>query len=163
MNEEDTPRPPFQTHREFRDAIRAALETAAAQNVQTMCWVDADFMDWPLDTRDTIDALQSWVGARRRLTLLASGFDEMPRRHPRFVAWRRQWAHVVTGRAVALDASEMPTLLLLDKTAGLTVLDRVKGRGHWFADESEVRAAQELVDALLQRSEESFPATTLGL
>jgi len=41
--------------------------------------------------------------------------------------------------------------------------DRLHWRGHWLADDSEISAWREVVDALVQRSELDFPANTLGL
>jgi hypothetical protein len=151
---------------EFAAAVRAVLTDAVDHGTRELWLVDPDFAAWPLGERATVDLLLRWAqgGAGRRIHLIAHHFDELPRRHPRFTAWRRDWAHVVTCREVAeLDASEVPTLLLAGDGLGLQLPERQHVRGRWFRDETDWRTWREVVDALLQRSAEAFPATTLGL
>lgn len=151
---------------EFAAAVRAVLADAAAHGTRELWLVDPDFALWPLGERETVALLLRWAqgGPRRRITFVAHGFDDVPRRHPRFVAWRRDWAHVVSCREVSeVDASEVPTLLLAGEGLGVQLLERQHVRGRWFRDESNWRMWREVVDALLQRSSEAFPATTLGL
>jgi len=153
------------TRGEFAAALHAALVDAAASGTRELWLVDPDFAAWPLGERATIDELTRWAQApQRRITLIAHHFDEMPRRHPRFVEWRRYWSHLVQARAVAeLDVSEVPTLLLAGDGLGVQLLDREHYRGRWFRDETDWKTWREVVDALLQRSGDAFPATTLGL
>lgn len=151
---------------EFAAAVRAVLLDAAEHGTRELWLVDPDFALWPLGERETVALLLRWAqgGAGRRVTFVAHGFDDVVRRHPRFVAWRRDWAHVIQCREVGeLDASEVPTLLLAGEGLGLQLLERRHVRGRWFRDEPTWRTWREVVDALLQRSAEAFPATTLGL
>jgi hypothetical protein len=149
-----------------RAEFGAALAFVVGQSLaaREMWLVDRDFAAWPLDDTALLDALTRWARQpQRKLTLVGYGFDDVPRRHPRFTAWRRTWSHVVDARAVPeLDPSEVPTLLLAGEL-GVQLFDREHARGHWFADETTWRTWREVVDALLQRSESSFGASTLGL
>src|SRR5512139_621110 len=160
MSDDGTPRT-FEGRLAFREALLVGLDDDAASE---WWWVDPDFTDWPLDDPALVGALERWLARpARQLTLLACDFEALRRRWPRFVAWRRERAHRVFGRAVAIDRSQMPTLLLTGAPRGVQLLDRVRWRGVRIDDAADWRQARELVDALMQQSEASFAATTLGL
>ncbi|WP_119291045.1 hypothetical protein [Azohydromonas sediminis] len=161
----ETPRAPIDSRQAFRAAVIALASAADGERAPVeWWWCDADFADWPLDDPALIAALGAWLARPgRQLTLLACGFDELVRRHPRFVAWRRHQAHRVLGREVAVDASQMPTLFVARAPQGFEVLDRVRWRGVWFEGAEDWRQRREIVDALQQQSVPSFAATTLGL
>jgi len=147
----------------FTGALRHALGRAAEGRALELCFVDPDFAAWPLEDADLLGALTTWARRpKRRLLMIASRFDELPGRRPRFTAWRRTWAHVVECRATDVESSQVPTLLLAGAYS-LNLADRLQWRGHWLADDSEVAAWREVVDVLVQRSEVDFPANTLGL
>jgi hypothetical protein len=148
----------------FQAAVRAALAEAASAGWRDIWLCDADFAHWPLGERGVVDSLTGWVGTQRRLTLLALHYDEVSRRHARWVQWRRQWAHAVHCRAVQqLRADDVP--VLLHATGGLTLrlLDPPRYRGTASRLVADGVRARELIDAILQHSAEAFPATTLGL
>lgn len=148
----------------FHDAIRAALKAAADQGCREMWCVDRSFADWPLSERAVIDSLTRWAYAHRRLTVLAQGFDEFPRRHARWVAWRVHWSHVVHCAQVHEDdAREMPCLLLAPGVVAVQLHHRENYRGRVYRNAADWVRLRELTDALEQRSSEAFPATTLGL
>jgi hypothetical protein len=152
------------TRSAFHDAIRASFAQAAEIGCLEIWLVDQNFADWPLGERAVIDNLTRWAQAHRRLTVLAHDFDEVVRRHPRWVAWRQMWSHVVQCRTNAeLEAGEMPTLLLAPGLVTVRLVDPIHYRGSVSAVTADAVAARELVDAVLQRSEEAFPSTTLGL
>lgn len=154
---------PLAGRADFAAAVQLAMAHAADTGERALFFVDADFSGWPLNDTALLDALTRWAHPQRRLTLLAHHFDEMPRKHPRFVAWRRTWSHLISCRAAPeVDASEVPTLLLAGARS-LQVIEKTHWRGRWLVDESEQRTWAEVVDAILQRSEEAFPATNLGL
>mgnify|MGYP005857289815 CR=1 FL=1 len=161
----DTARAPIDSRQAFRAAVIALASTADDERTPVeWWWCDPDFADWPLDDPALIAALSAWLARPgRQLTLLACGFDEIQRRHPRFVAWRRYQSHRVLGREVAVDPSQMPTLCVARAPRGLEVLDRVRWRGVWIGEADDWRQRRELVDALLQQSAPSFAASTLGL
>lgn len=148
---------------EFLGAVRTALAQALQNKVRELMLVDADYEAWPLDDAEVLASLTTWARQpQRRLLMLAGRFDEVPRRHPRFTAWRGHWAHVIECRATEVEASQIPTLLLAGAHS-LQLADRWQWRGHWLADDSELSAWREVVDVLMQRSEPAFAANTLGL
>jgi hypothetical protein len=111
-----------------------------------------------------IDTLSHWIDSTRRLVIFAHSFDELARRQLRFVEWRRQWAHVVQCRNDPdLEAEQVPTLLFVPGYVCVRILDRVRYRGTVSNRPVDLTESQERVDALLQRSVEAFPVTTLGL
>ncbi len=148
---------------EFHAAVQWALAQAAQGRARELCFVDPDFEAWPLEDPLVLSALTAWARLpKRQLLIIAGHFDELPRRCPRFTAWRRNWAHVIECRATDVEASQIPTLLLAGEHS-LLLADRRQWRGHRLADDSEVSAWREVVDVLLQRSEAGYPANTLGL
>jgi len=149
---------------EFQDAIRHSLAWAATAGSPEILLFDADFADWPLGERAVIESLSNWAHSRRRLTLMAYNFDSMARQQTRFVEWRRQWAHVVQCRHDdELEAEQIPTLLLAPGLVSVRLVDRIHHRGTLSSRAIDEVECRERVDALLQRSTEAFPATTLGL
>lgn len=149
---------------DFHNAVRAAFAQAAEAGAAEIVLTDPSFADWPLGERAVIESLTRWVESRRRLTLLAFSFDELARRQLRFVEWRRQWSHVVQCRNDdELEAEQIPSLLFVPGMLCLRLLDRVRYRGTVSARPIDLVECRETVDALLQRSVEAFPATTLGL
>jgi hypothetical protein len=162
MNE--TTLPTFTGRSEFSAAVLQAFGNAASANEREICLADVDFSAWPLGDPALLATLTGWAKQpHRRLTLIACHFDDLPRRHPRFVSWRRTWAHVMACReAPEVDVSEMPGLLLAGPHS-LQLLDRHHLRGRWLPRAEDRRTWAEVVDAILQRSQEGFPANRLGL
>ena len=149
---------------EFHEGLRAAFADAATEGCREIFLCDADFADWPLSEPAVIEQLTQWAKAHRKLTLVARHFDEFPRRHARWVAWRRTWSHIVECRANAeLEAGKMPTLLLAPGLVTLRLVDPVRFRGTVSRAVADAVRAREAIDAVLQRSEEAFPVTSLGL
>ena len=152
------------SRKEFHDAIRAALVLAADADAGEICLVDADFQDWPLNERAVVEALARWATSRRKLVIYAHSFDALPRIAPRFSEWRRQWSHIVQCRTDPdLEAQQVPTLLLVPGELAVRLLDPVRHRGTVSGRASDQVQCREAIDALLQRSVEAFPPTTLGL
>jgi hypothetical protein len=150
---------------EGRKAFHAAiLALLATDEGDEWWWCDPDFADWPLDDPVLVQSLTRWLARPgRQLTLLACDFESLVRRHPRFVDWRRYHAHRVLGRSVAIDASQMPTMLLGGAPNGLQLLDRQRYRAVRIDEGGVWREAREIVDALFQQSTPSFAARVLGL
>lgn len=149
---------------EFHAAVRSALADAAERGCREMWLCDLDFADWPLGETAVIDTLTRWAQSHRKLHVVAQHFDEFPRRHARWVSWRRHWSHIVECRANhELEAGKMPTLLLAPGVATVRLVDPVRYRGSVSHKASDAVDAREAIDAVLQRSEESFPVTNLGL
>ncbi len=155
---------PIATRADFQEAIRVGFAQAAELGAQEILLVDPNFADWPLSERAVVESLTRWVDSRRRLTLMAYSYEEMPRRQMRFVEWRRQWAHVVRCRHDdELEAEQLPTMMLVPGVVCVRLLDRVRCRGTVSGRPIEQTECRETIDALLQRSVEAFPVTTLGL
>jgi hypothetical protein len=155
---------PIASRGEFLDAVRGAFALAGDIGAGEIFLVDPNFADWPLNERAVVDSLSRWVDSSRALTVLAHSFDEFPRRQLRFVEWRRQWAHAVRCRNDPdLESEQIPTLLLVPGGVRIRLLDRVKWRGTASNRPVDLTECRESVDALLQRSVEAFPVTTLGL
>ena len=151
-----------------RAEFQAALRTAFAGIAEAPCrevWLcDEDFAEWPLGERAVVDLLIRWATSSRRLTVVARSFDEVARRHPRWVEWRKNWSHIVSCRTnTELAVGEMPTLFLAAGTLSVRLSDPVHHRGRASRAKVEEVACKEQFDAVLQRSEEAFPATTTGL
>lgn len=155
----------IQTRADFDAAVMWAVQTAQARGARRLLMVDRDFADWPLGRPELLQALQAWLRLpQRRLVLLAAGFDEVPRRHPRFVAWRRDWAHAVEAWAPPAElAGALPTLLVDDGPVCLQVFPGPQLRGRAGLDALEARRWRDEIDAVLQQSEAAFPVQTLGL
>lgn len=150
---------------DFIDRVRAAMAMAAAQPV-SLYLCDGDFSRWPLGERSVMEAFQQWGLSSRapNCVLLAATLDEVPRRHPRWVAWRGTWAHRV--KCYIADPDQAPSLmptLLLEKQLGLRLLDPISGRGIWSRRPSDLSEWRQEADVILQRCTEALPPTTLGL
>jgi hypothetical protein len=95
--------------------------------------------------------------------LLARRYDEVVRRHARFVTWRKTWSHIIEARACAsADPLELPSAIW---SPGW-VLHRLDPEGCSGISGSEPERRLLLRDSLrewLKKSSVSFPATTLGL
>ena len=152
------------TRGEFLDALRHAFTRVAANGSRELWLCSEDFADWPLGERAVIEQLTQWASSHRRLTVIARSFDEVARRHPRWVEWRRQWSHVVGCRSNSeLEAGAIPSVLLAPGVVSVRLADTVHYRGRMSHDKADEVRCRELIDAVLQRSEEAFPATTTGL
>ena len=147
----------------FNDAVREAFVQALHRSERELCLCDVDFEPWPLDDPGVLAALSAWARLpQRRLVIVASNFDALPRRFARFTEWRRTWAHVVQAHVTDVEPSQVPTLLLAGALS-LALSDRLRWRGHRLDGDKEVADWREVLDVLLQRSEPGFGANTLGL
>jgi hypothetical protein len=149
---------------EFHDALKEAFAFVADKGCREVFIADPAFGDWPLGDRSVLENLSRWAYTHRKLTVLAESFDEFPRRHARWVEWRRQWAHVVDCRVVdEADVGRLSGLLLAPGLMSLRVLDAEHYRASLSFGAADTIQIRDALDALLQRSEEAFPVTTLGL
>ena len=149
---------------EFHEALRAAFAEVATHACRQVWLCDTDFADWPLNEPGVIDNLTQWAQPHRKMVVLAQNFDDVMRRHPRWVAWRRQRANVVECRIVEpMEQGRMPILFTAPGLVTVKLADAVRHRGTSSYQAADGRLASELIDAVLQRSAEAFPATTLGL
>lgn len=154
----------IESRSDFHNAVRGAFAEAALVGCREIWIIDDDFADWPLGEAAVVDDLTHWAAAHRRFTVVARSFDEIARRYARWVTWRRQFSHVVQCRTNNdLEAGQMPCILLVPGLLSVRLHDRVNYRGVASRVTSDAVHWHEAIDAVLQRSEEAFPATTLGL
>jgi hypothetical protein len=146
-------------------ALRQALLQALDDGSADMWWVDPDFIDWPLDDSEVLDALTRWARpSGRTLRLIGGQFEVMAYRHPRFARWRRDWSHrlEVSAPVDTAQAADLPTLVVSAR-AGIEVLDRIQWRARPLLQPQQVKQAREQCEAWCQHCEAAWPATTLGL
>lgn len=150
---------------EFERALGCAMSQVLARRGRRMVWIDPDFDGWPLDQPALLEPLAQWLRLpQRRLVLMAHHFGTLERRHPRFVAWRRDWVHAVEAWTPSEGVEvRLPTLLIDDDHLCLQMFDTERWRGRLASDEHAVRQWTDEIDALLQRCEPAFPAHHLGL
>lgn len=154
----------FDSRDAFQAAVRALIGLAGARGARELVLCDPDFADWPLGEPAVLAALSAWALPHRRMVLLARHFDHFDRAHPRWVAWRRQWGHVVECRAAdEQDADGLPSVLVAPPLGALRRADALHWRGWCYSEPNDIRRCTEMVDAALQRGSPSFPVTQLGL
>lgn len=163
MADDDTRRI-FASRSEFQDALRAAFAAAADAGCREIWICDDDFADWPLNERAVVEQLTRWAQSHRSFTVIARSFETIAQRHARWVEWRRTWSHVVHCRTNdELEAGQMPSMLLAPGATSVRRLDPVHCRGSVSREAADAIVWRETIEEVLQRSQEAFPATTLGL
>lgn len=159
----ELPQGRFDGRQEFRQWLRDALLVAARDGWHDLVFSDADFVDWPLGERAVVEALNAWAGPGRRLLVLARSYDEVVRRHARFVQWRVRFDHLVAcHRCRDAEAQALPSLL-----AGpqwwLHRIDVPHCRGLAGTEAGRLRQLRQRLDEGLQRAVPGLPASVLGL
>lgn len=155
---------PIDSQAAWSAAVLWTLQAASARQARRLWLVDPDFAEWPLGDVAVLDALQAFVRQpQRQLLLLAQRYDEFPRRHPRFVAWRRDWAHTVQAWAPPEAGPALPSLAVDDGPVCLQRLALTPVRARAVLNAAEARRCREQLDAVLQQSSPAFPVQTLGL
>ncbi len=148
---------------EFADLIRRAFEVAANDGWREIILSDRNFEDWPLGERAVSQSLHDWSRAGRKLTMLAKNYDEVIRRHARFVTWRRTWAHIIDCRSnTSMLADDFPSALW-SPAWGCQRLDLDRCTGISGTEPARRVLLRERLDECLRRSSAAFPATTLGI
>jgi len=155
----------FEGAPEFEQALRDAMGFASEHGTRRVCWCDEDFGHWPLGEADWVDQLTHWARVPgRELVMIARDWAVVERRHPRFVAWRRDWAHVI--RCLEPDETRtapLPTIWIDSDEQALRVFDTEHLRGRLGFDRVDRQRAREDFDAISQRAGPGFSAVTLGL
>jgi hypothetical protein len=147
----------------FAQLVRQTLAHAAATGAREMVLCDPDFADWPLGERAVEAHLQDWSASGRQCILLARKFDVVSATHHRFVAWRRQWSHIVQAWAAPQIGIELFPSACVMPGWGWHRLDVAHVRGVAFEDADRLRALRELLADVQANSASAFPATILGL
>jgi hypothetical protein len=152
------------TRAQFQQAVRSAFAQIATAGARDIWICDEDFADWPLNDPQVVEHLTQWASAHRRCTVLATSYESLQRHHPRWVQWRRQRSHVVQCRTPDESvANALPCILLAPGCVTLRLIDRERWRGMQSTDLADAVRERERLDALMQRSVEAFPSSTLGL
>lgn len=148
---------------EFSALIRLAFATAAAKGWREIILSDSSFEDWPLGERAVAQSLNQWSRSGRKLTMLARSYDEVIRRHARFVTWRRTWSHIVECRKSApVSADDLPSAIWSPAWA-MQRLDLSRCTGVAGSEPARRVVLKERLDECLRKSTLGFPATTLGI
>lgn len=148
---------------EFAELIRLAFATAAVQGWREIILSDSSFEDWPLGERAVTRSLNDWSKSGRKLIMLAKNYDELMRRHARFVTWRRTWAHIVECRSNASSAADDLPSALWSPVWVFQRLDLGRCLGISGSDAARRLALKERLDECLRRSSPAFAASTLGI
>lgn len=148
---------------EFAQLVRDALACAAQEGWSEMVWSDATYEDWPLREKAVAESLQAWARSGRRLVMLARNYDSIVRYHPRFVAWRSTWDHIIECRVYRRgDASEFPSALWSPHWV-MRRLDSVRSTGVAGREALRKVSLKEEMDEYRRSSSPGFSASTLGL
>lgn len=153
----------FAGRAEFAELIRRAFAAAAAQGWREIILCDASFEDWPLGERVVAQALNDWSKSGRKLTMLAQNYDEVIRRHARFVTWRRTWSHIVECRGCASAAAGDLPSAFWGPVWVFERLDLVHSTGIAGSEAARRIALKERLAEKLLKSSPAFAATTLGI
>ncbi len=150
---------------DFRQAVLSVFERLAKQeDCREVFLCDDDFSAWPLNEKALISCLERWARAHRQFHMVARSFESVMRHHPRWVAWRQHWSHIVQCRSAdSLAPSPYPTLLIVPGLTALRLANSVHFRGRMTVDAADIRQSFERFDAVSQQSVDAFPTTTLGL
>jgi len=165
MSDDNSLPPAIDSRSSFRDALSWGFDTAFRQGARRIVCCDPDFADWPLDEPALLQGLTAWLQRpQRRLVLLARSYDAVPRRSPRFNAWRGHWVHAIEAWVAPEElARDLPTVLASDGAISVHLVDSVHWRGRAERDDRRARHWNEELDVVLQRSERGFGVNTLGL
>lgn len=154
----------FSSRVDFQQMVRDAFAAAAREGWPEILISDASFHDWPLGERAVVESLQAWAKGGRRFTMLACNYDDVIRRHARFVAWRGTWDHIVTCRkSPSADPLDVPSVLWSPGWV-MQRLDPVRCAGVAGGEaDRRVLVREVLNEWLRSKSSPGFPSTTLGL
>jgi hypothetical protein len=160
----DLPSGRFSGRDAFMQLVRDGLATAARDGWSEIVVSDANFHDWPLGELAVIESLQQWAHSGRRFTMLACTFDDVIRRHARFVRWRGTWDHIIScRRSPSADPLDLPSALWSPAWV-MHRLDPFRCVGvSGFEPERRVLLRESLNEWLRSKSSPGFPSTTLGL
>jgi hypothetical protein len=154
----------FSGREEFAQLVRDAIATAAREGWREIMISDATFHDWPLGERSVVEALQEWAHGSRRFTMLARNYDDVVRRHARFVRWRGTWDHIITcRRSPSADPLDIPSAFWTPDWV-MQRLDPERCVGVTGAEpDRRVLLHETLSEWMRSKSTPGFPASTLGL
>lgn len=150
------------------EAFRAAVIWAAAQAVQRRCrrliCCAPQIEPWPLSEPAFLGSLSELARLPgREVVIVAGGFGDVRRVHPRFVRWRQTWSHAFSALQPMDESVQLPVALLADRELALEITDQENWVGVWRERPVQRQALIEEVEELMRRSEPAFPLSVLGL
>jgi hypothetical protein len=163
--EEQQPLPSgaFHGRESFQQLVRDALTAAAREGWREIVLSDPDFADWPLYERAVVQSLQDWSQTGRKCILLARRYDDVVRRHARFVTWRKTWTHIIDARGCpSADPLEIPSAIWTP-TWVMERRDIDHCAGYSGAEPDRRLSLREKLSEWLVKSTPAFPSSTLGL
>lgn len=147
----------------FAQTVRDALACAAREGWRELILSDPTFGDWPLHERTVVESLQAWARSGHRFLMLATRFDEVQRRQPRFVRWRQTWDHLIECRQCrGVDPQDFPSALW----SPVWVMQRHDLPHSVFVCDSDAArrlALHQLLEEYRRSGTPGFASTTLGL
>lgn len=153
----------FSGRDQFQQLVRDALACAAREGWRELVLCDANFEDWPLGERAVAQSLQDWSATGRKCTLLARRYDDVIRRHARFVTWRKTWSHIIEARACpSADPLELPSAIWSPGWV-MQRLDPERSNGVSGHEPERRVLLRENLNEWLLKSTPSFASSTLGL
>lgn len=154
----------FSGREAFQQLVRDAFAAAASEGWREIIISDAHFHDWPLGERAVNDHLQAWARGGHRFTVLACSYDDVVRRHARFVRWRSTWGHLLhCYRAPNVEPQDIPSAIWSPDWV-LQRFDTERCVGMTSTEpERRVLLRETLHEWLRTKSSPGFAATTLGL
>jgi hypothetical protein len=153
----------FQGREAFQQLVRDALAAAAREGWREIILSDPDFEVWPLYERAVAQSLQDWSESGRRCILLARRWDDVVRRHARFVSWRKTWSHIIEARACpSADPLELPSAIWTPAWV-MERRDLERCHGYCGAEPDRRLALREKLNEWIGKSTPGFAAVTLGL
>ena len=163
MDSDRLPSGRFCGHEAFAQLVRAALARAAHEGWNEIILSDATFEDWPLRERAVAESLYAWSASGRRLTMLATRFDEVIRHHARFVTWRKTWGHIIDCRVFRVATHVDFPSAIWTRDWFMHRLDTQHNSGICGDDRERGRQLKEILDEKIRNSSSGFPASILGL
>ena len=153
----------FSGRNDFQQLVRDALSCAALEGWPEIILSDATFEDWPLHERAVVESLQAWSASGRRMLILATQYDEVVRKHARFVAWRKTWGHIINCRIcrVAVPA-DFPSAMW-SRTWSMQRINPLRSIGISGYERENSVSLRAMLDEKNLESAPGFPSSTLGL
>jgi len=153
----------FSGRETFEKRVRDALLHAAREGWKEIILSDASFEDWPLHERSVAESLHAWARSGRKMIMLATSYDEVIRKHARFVSWRKTWGHIIDCRVCRTVASADFPSAIWSQDWFMHRHDLTHDIGTCGHDRERSVQLRQILDEKIRISSPGFPASTLGL
>jgi hypothetical protein len=153
----------FSGREAFEQLVRDALVRAAKDGWPEIILSDPSFEDWPLHERSVVDSLHAWSKSGRHLVMLATRYDEVMRKHARFVSWRKTWGHIIDCRVCRMSVPTDFPSAIWSRAWSMQRLDLQHSGGVCGDDRTRVVQLRELLGGTLRNSAPGFRVSISGL